>query len=126
MSFELNDEKALDVIIWWVGGSDGSIDYQEKETVHKVLDDMNYSLETYHQDTIMYLGGLSTEHIDDLVEESIRHADANYSEHEKQKVVALLYAVAESDGNISEGEQEKIDRIKQTFGVSDPDTLPYE
>ena len=119
MAFELDNERALDVIIWWVGGSDGSIDYQEKEKVKEVLKDMQYSMQTYHQETIMHIGGLSTEKIDDLVDDAIAHASANFSEHEKKKVVALLYAVAESDGNISEGEQEKIDRIKREFGVDD-------
>ena len=43
-SFELNKEKALDVLIWWVEGSDGSIDFQEEQKVKEVLNDINYSM----------------------------------------------------------------------------------
>lgn len=126
MSFELNDEKALDVLIWWVEGSDGSIDFYEEEAVEKILKDMNYSPETYYEDTMMHISGLSTEKIDELVDDSIQHGRANYSKHEKEKVVALLYAVAESNGDITDGQQEKIDRIKQAFNIGDLDSWEEE
>lgn len=117
MSFELNDEKALDVLIWWVEGSDGSIDFYEEEAVENILKDMNYSPETYYEDTVMHISGLSTEKIEELVDNSIQHGSTHYSKHEKEKVVALLYAVAESNRDITEGQQEKIDRVKQAFNV---------
>jgi len=59
MSFELNNEKATDVLIWWVEGADGSIDYREEKAVGDVLEDVSYSLETFYQETMIYLGGLS-------------------------------------------------------------------
>lgn len=126
MSFELNDEKALDVLIWWVEGSDGSIDFYEEEAVEKILQDMNYSPETYYEDTMMYISGLSTEKIDELVDKSIQHGSTNYSKHQKEKAVALLYAVAESNGDITDGQQEKIDRVKQAFDVGDLESWEEE
>lgn len=118
MAFELNKEKALDVLIWWIEGSDGSIDYREEETVKKALSDMNYSMETYYEDTLMHIGGLSNENLKKLVDRSIKYGKNNYSEHEKQKTIALLHAVAESNGHITDGQQEKIERLKKAFGVS--------
>jgi|GEM_PF-456857 hypothetical protein len=119
MAFEFNNEKALDVMIWWVEGSDGSIDFREEEKVEEVLSDMNYSMTTYYEETLMHIGGLSTDNLKELVDDSIRYGSRNYSKHEKEKTVALLYAIAESNGSISEGQQEKIDRIKREFGVGD-------
>jgi uncharacterized tellurite resistance protein B-like protein len=119
MGFEFNNEKALDVLIWWVEGSDGSIEYEEEQKVKEVLSDMNYSKDIYYQDTLMYIGSLPTEKLDDLVEDAISYANQNYSKHDKQKTVSLLHAIAKSNDNIKEGEREKIDRIKNEFGVKE-------
>lgn len=119
MPFELNNEKATDVLIWWVEGSDGSIDYREEEAVKQVLSDVSYSLETFYEETLMYLGGLSTENLNELVDKSIAWGKENFDKHRKQRTVALLYLVAEANGNLTSGQQEKIDRIKKAFGVED-------
>jgi uncharacterized tellurite resistance protein B-like protein len=119
MSFEFNNEKALDVLIWWVEGSDGSIEYEEEQKVKEVLSDMNYSKDIYYQDTLMYIGSLPTEKLDDLVEDAISYAKQNYSKHDKQKTVSLLHAIAKSNDNVKEGEREKIDRLKNEFGVKE-------
>jgi len=119
MGFEFNNEKALDVLIWWVEGSDGSIEYEEEQKVKEVLSDMNYSKDIYYQDTLMYIGSLPTEKLDDLVEDAISYANQNYSKHDKQKTVSLLHAIAKSNDNVKEGEREKIDRLKNEFGVKE-------
>lgn len=121
MPFELNDEKATDILIWWVEGSDGSIDYREEKTVKKVLEDVNYSLETFYQETLMYIGGLSTERLKELVEESIEWGKNHFDDHRKQITVALLEAVAECNENVTESQKEKIERISRAFGVGDLD-----
>ena len=126
MGFEFNKEKALDVMIWWIEGSDGSMDYAEEQKVKEVLDDMNYSKDIYYQDTLMYIGSLPTEKLEDFVNDAIRYADENYSKHDKQKTVALLHAIAASDGNITEGEREKLNRIKNKFGVKELDYFEEE
>lgn len=119
MALELNGEKALDVMIWWVEGSDGSIDFYEEEAVENALEDMNYSPKTYYEETMMHIGGLGTDNLKKLVDDAIQYGSEHYSKHDKQKAVALLHAVAESNGKITEGQQEKIDRIKREFGVGD-------
>lgn len=121
MSFELNNEKATDVLIWWVEGADGSIDYREEETVKKVLQDVNYSLETFYQETLMHLGGLSNENLKGLVEDAIQWGAEHFDVHRKQQTVALLYVIAECNGTITDEQQEKIDTIKEAFGVEDPE-----
>lgn len=117
MSFELNNEKATDVLIWWVEGSDGSIDYREEEAVKKALEDISYSLETFYEETLMHLGGLSTENLKELVERAIEWGRKNFDNHRKQRTIALLYVIAESNGEITEGQQEKIDKIQKAFGI---------
>lgn len=119
MGFEFNNEKALDVLIWWVEGADGSLTYQEDQKVKEVLGDMNYSKEIYFQDTLMYIGSLPTDKIDDLIDDAIEYGKEHYSEHDKQKAVALLHAIAKSDGAITENEQEKLDHIKNEFDVKE-------
>lgn len=121
MSFELNNEKATDVLIWWVEGADGSIDYREEETVKEVLEDVNYSLETFYQETLMHLGGLSNENLSELVDNAIQWGSEHFDKHRKQRTLALLYVIAECNGTITDEQQEKIDKIKEAFGVEEPE-----
>lgn len=119
MPFELNDEKATDVLIWWVEGADGSIDYREEEAVKNVLEDVNYSLETFYQETMLHLSGLSTENLKELVQKAINWGKENFDDHRKQRTVALLYVIAECNGKITDEQQEKIDSIKDAFGIDE-------
>lgn len=117
MSFELNDEKAMDVLIWWIEGADGSIDYREEETVKEVLQDISYSLETYYQETLMHLGGLGMEDLNKLVEKAIHHGKNNFDHHRKQVALALLVTIAEANENVVTEQKEKIDRVRKAFGL---------
>lgn len=119
MSFELNNETATDVLIWWVEGADGSIDYREEKAVKDALKDISYSLETFYQKTMMYLGGLSNENLKELVNDAIEWGSLHFDQHRKQRTIALLYVIAECNGKITDEEQKKIDRIKESFGVED-------
>lgn len=123
MSFELTDERATDVLIWWVAGADGSIDYREEKTVNKVLEDINYSLATYYEETMMHLGSLSTENLNKLVDRAIEWGRDNFDEYRKKRTVALLHVIAECNGEIKDREQKKIDRIKKAFGLKDLEEL---
>ena len=126
MPFEFNNEKAIDVLIWWVEGSDGSIDYSEEQAVKNVLRDMNYSLDTFYQDTVQYIGALATEDIGKMVENAIAWGSKNFDRHDKQVTLALLNVIAESTGAISPGQQKKLDRIKKEFGIDDLEGTEYE
>lgn len=123
MTFELTDEKATDVLIWWVAGADGSIDYREEKAVNNVLEDINYSLATYYEETMMHLSGLSNENLNKLVEQAIEWGRDHFDEYRKKRTIALLYVIAECNGEIKEKEQQKIDRIKEAFGIKDPEEL---
>lgn len=119
MGFQLNDEKAIDVLIWWVEGSDGSIDYTEEQVVKDILKDMDYSLETFYQDTLQHIGALGTEDLGKLVDEAITWGSSHFDHHKKQVTFALLYVIAESNGAITAGQQQKLDRIQKEFGIED-------
>lgn len=118
MSFDLNNEKATSVLIWWIESSDGNIDYREKDEVEDVLTNMNYRMETYYQETLMHISGLSTDKMEQLIDNAIRWGDEHFDEQRKQKTVLLLQRIAKCDGNIDEDQQEKLDLIKQEFGLA--------
>jgi len=120
MSFELTDEKAIDVLIWWVEGADGSIDYSEEQTVKEALEDMDYSLETYYQETLEYIGALGTDQLDELVERAVTWGSDNFDHHKKQVTLALLYVIAECNGEVTSAQQEKLDHIQNAFGIETP------
>lgn len=119
MSFELDNEKAIDVLIWWVEGSDGSIDYAEEQAVKDILEDIDYSLETFYQETIQHIGALGNEELKELVEKAIGWGAENFDHHRKQVTLALLQVIAESDGKVTSGQQEKLDKIQERFGIED-------
>jgi len=122
MSFELTDEKAIDVLIWWVEGADGSIDYSEEQAVKEALADMDYSLETYYQETLEYIGALGTDQLDDLVNRAVEWASNKFDHHKKQVTLALLSAIAECNGKVSSSQQGKLDKIQDAFGIETPGT----
>jgi hypothetical protein len=117
MSFELNNEKAMDVMIWWIESADGSIDYRENEAVKRVLADMNYNLDTFYEETLMHISGLSNENMQKLIENSIQWGSTHYDEHQKKHALALLGTIAASDGEVTNDQQDKLARIKKAFGV---------
>ena len=117
MSFELDKEKVMDVLIWWIEGTDGSIDYREDEAVRRVLKDMDYSLDTFYEDTLMHISGLSNEKMSTLIDKSIEWGSKRYDGHQKKHALALLGNIAASNGNITNGQQKKLDKIKGEFGV---------
>lgn len=117
MAFQLTDEKAIDVLIWWVEGSDGSIDYFEEKAVKEVLKDIDYSPETYYQETLQHIGALGTDDLKDLVDKAIEWGSQNFDRHKKQVTLALLGVVAESNGAITDDQQEKLETIQQRFGI---------
>lgn len=118
MPFELNDEKATDVLIWWVEGADGTIDYREEQAVKRVLEDMNYSLETFYQETVMHIGALSNENMKELIEKAIDWGKTHFDEHRKKLTLALLETIASANGDITDSQREKLDRIEDVFAVN--------
>ncbi len=118
MSYELNSEKATNVLIWWVESSDGNIDYREKEEVENILKEMNYDMETFYEETMVHISGLSAEKIELLIADSIRWGAEHYDKQRKKETVTLLKEVAQSDGNIDEDQENKLDRIKDEWGIA--------
>jgi uncharacterized tellurite resistance protein B-like protein len=116
-SFEFGPESVVDVLIYWVAGADGHIEYEENKSVKEALDTLSYNQEDYFHDTLTYINGLSTESIDQLIEDAVSWAVKNFDHHKKESAVALLEFVAEADNKISVPEQEKIDRLRKEFGM---------
>ncbi len=112
-NFELNDESAIDLLIFWVEGADGLINYEENREINHILEDLNYSPENF-QHTLNHLNGLTTKHIDELVEKAVIYTK-KYSEDKKRYIIALLQSIAEVDGNMSKPEREKLDQLRNAY-----------
>ncbi len=116
MSYSLTDETSIDALIFWIESSDGSISYEEQKAVKRILDNMHYDMSTF-QNTISHIGGMSTEHLHELIEEAISHIKGTFSDEGKRLTYQLLETIAGSNGDISTAEHEKLNRLKSEFGV---------
>jgi len=114
MSFDLTDEKAIDILIWWIESSDGSIDYREEEAVEVLLDEMDYSMDSYYKVARLKISGLSTDKIGQLVDEAISWGAKHFSAKRKKNVLNLLEQIAESNG-ITPEEKGKLKQVEQAF-----------
>jgi len=115
-TFELNDESAIDLLIFWVEGSDGLMGYEENKEVNDILSEMSYSPQNF-QHTLNYLNGLKTEHINDEIDKAIEWS-SKYDEERKRYILALLQSLAEIDGPMTKDEREKIDELHVRYGLS--------
>ncbi len=117
MGFNLNNEKATGVLIWWIEGSDGSIGNEEEAAIEELLKEMNYSIDDYRQETKMFIGGLSNERMQQVIDEAIQWGSEHFDEERKNKTLKLLETIADCDGK-KEDEQIKLDCIRQAFNHS--------
>lgn len=115
MAFELNDERAINVLMWWIEGADGSIDYDEEQAVQRVLKEMDYSPETFYEETRLHISGLGMDDVHKLVEESIEWVAEHFDEAHKKLTHSLLETIAASNGKITDEQQEKLDRLEDEF-----------
>ena len=115
-TYALTDETAIDVLIFWIQSTDGSISFKEQKTVKRVLDTMNYTMRTYHK-TMSQIGAMSTENTQQLIEEAVTFVKSNFSDDGKKLTYSLLDAIAHCEYKISSAQQSKLTRLKQEFGV---------
>ncbi|WP_018127547.1 TerB family tellurite resistance protein [Balneola vulgaris] len=115
-SYALTDETSIDTLIFWIESTDGSISYEEQETVKRILDNMKYDMNTYHK-TLSQISAMATDDLKVMVKEAIDHIKGSFSDDGKKLTYNLLEAIAACDGGISDAEKEKLDRIKSEFGM---------
>ena len=115
-NYALNDETSIDTLIFWIESSDGSISYEEKKAVKRILDSMNYDMSTYQQ-TISQIAAMGTDEVKEMANEAVDHINRSFSDDGKKLTYSLLEAVAACDGKITSSEQEKLDAIKSELGV---------
>lgn len=115
-SYALTDETAIDVLIFWIESTDGSISYREQAAVKRVLENMNYNMATYHQ-TLSHIGAMSTQHVKDVVEEAILYVKSNFSDDGKKLVFSLLDTIATCENKKDNATEAKIKRLKDEFGL---------
>lgn len=115
-TYALTDETSIDTLIFWIESSDGSISYEEKQAVKRILDNMNYDMSTYQQ-TISQISAMGTDEVKKMANEAVDHINRSFSDDGKKFTYSLLEAVASCDGKITSAEQAKLDDIKSEFGV---------
>ena len=115
-SYSLTDETAIDVLIFWIESTDGSISFKEQEAVKRVLSNMKYNLSTYHH-TLSHIGAMSTENVEKIVAEAIVYVRSNFSDDGKRLTYNLLDSIAHCDGPASSGNITKLKKLKGEFGV---------
>lgn len=115
-SYILTDETAIDVLIFWIQSTDGSISFAEEDAVKRVLDNMNYDLTTYRK-TLSQIAAMSTENVKQLVEEAIVYVRSNFSDDGKKLTFNLLDTIATCEGSISVEQQDRVDRLKKELGL---------
>lgn len=114
--FILNEEMALDTLIFWIESTDGAISFKENETVKRVLDTMDYDFDTYRK-TLTQIGALSTEKMKVMIEEAIDYVKQNFTDEKKKLSYALLDSIAHCDGALSKEQEQRMDRLKGEFGL---------
>ncbi len=115
-TFALTDETAIDTLIFWIESSDGSISYAEKETVKRILENMQYDMTTYNK-TLNQIAAMSTDDVKKMANEAVDYINHNFSDDGKKLTYNLLEAVAACDGDISGAEKKKLSAIKSELGV---------
>ncbi len=114
--YPLNDETAIDVLIFWIESADGSISFAEQSAVKRVLDTMKYDLRTYQQ-TFSQLGAMSSHNIKEIIDEAIAYVKSNFSDDGKKLVYSLLDSIANCDAKATKNELLKLDHLKEELGV---------
>lgn len=115
-SYALTDETAIDVLIFWIESTDGTISYAEQKAVKRVLENMNYDMRTYHK-TLSSIGAMSNENVKTLIDEAISYVKSNFSDDGQRLTYSLLDAIAHCEGKASEAQNKKLARIKSEFGI---------
>ncbi len=115
-SYALTDETAIDVLIFWIESTDGSISFAEQDAVKRVLSNMNYTLDTYHK-TLSQIGAMSTDHVQEMVEEAIVYIRSNFSDDGKKLTYSLLDAIANCEKKLSSAQLAKFERLRNELGV---------
>jgi len=115
--FELNDEHAIDLIIFWFTGIDGQISYEEIKEIGHVLEQLSYDPTELHGRTMNHVSSLPSEKIDELIDEAKTYMKHNFSDDRKILFLQLLDHLANADDNVTKEETESLDKLKETLGV---------
>lgn len=115
-SYALTDETAIDVLIFWIESTDGSISFSEQDAVKRVLSNMQYTLSTYHK-TMSQIGAMSTANMTEMIEEAIAYIRSNFSDDGQRLTYSLLDTIAHCEGRASSDLKKKLERLKKEWGV---------
>ncbi|HLR77093.1 MAG TPA: hypothetical protein VK106_05495 [Balneolaceae bacterium] len=115
MQYKLNNENAAMLLMWWMGSTDGNVDYKEDQTVNDMLDELPFEPYDYYTETKMHLSGLKNENLNVLIDRSIKWGAEHYSQKTKRQILNMLERIVESQHEITEKDRAKLKRISEGF-----------
>ncbi len=113
MRFDLNNEKATLLLMWWLGSTNGSVDYKEDDAINEMLNGLSFNPYDYYSETKMYLTGLSTLKRKELIEKSIQQVQMQLPVSEKEKVLKMMRRIVESQHIPTKNDELKLSRIEK-------------
>jgi len=112
-SFEINKEHAIDLIIFWVTGIDGTLNYDELKEADQQLQALNYDPKEFHGRTMNHLSSLNSEQISDLINEAKQYVASHFDSHEKDALLFLIKQIIQADGIVSNAEEDTVAELEQ-------------
>lgn len=108
---ELTDERAIDLLLFKIVGSNGDITYDETEEINSILGQFNYDPHNF-QHTLNYLNGLTTSQIKEQINLAYDYI-AQKSDPDKQRIVMLLDHLARKNTSFLSSHKEILDYVKK-------------
>jgi len=115
-TFELTDERAIDLLLFKIVGSNGDISYDETEEINNILEQFHYDPHNF-QHTLNYLNGLTTEQIKEEVARGIDYI-AGKPASDKKSIITLLNHLARKNTAFHSSHKEILEEIKKKIEIS--------
>lgn len=113
---KLTDERAIDLLLFKIVGSNGDISYDETEEINGILEQFSYDPHNF-QRTLNYLNGLTTQQIDESISEAIDYI-AKKPVSEKKRILTLLDHLARKNTSFLKDHKDILSDIKQKIQLS--------
>ncbi|HKI46559.1 MAG TPA: hypothetical protein VKA08_14615 [Balneolales bacterium] len=114
-NIELTDERAIDLLLFKIVGSNGDINYDETEEINSILEQFSYDPHNF-QHTLNYLNGLTTKQIKDAVERGIDYI-AKKPGAEKKRILTLLDHLARKNTTFMKSHKDILNEIRTKIEI---------
>lgn len=113
---ELTDERAIDLLLFKVVGSNGDISYDETEEINSILEQFSYDPHNF-QHTLNYLNGLTTKQIDESIAQAINYISQKQT-NEKKRILTLLNHLARKNTSFLKDHEKILNDIENKIDLA--------